>query len=115
MAHPGLICVFIGVTVATFLYFMFGTEEQNEYTYQRDRNRYRESNDFYENYNSSFYDRNIPGSRDFDDCSICLTSLRSGKKVVLKACHHAFHKHCIDEWKQISNKKSCPNCRRHIE
>ncbi|XP_012153426.1 uncharacterized protein LOC100882387 isoform X2 [Megachile rotundata] len=105
MAYPGLACVLIGITVATILYYMFGNDERDAYTYERDRYRDTMRESQRENgYNSGFHRRNISHNTDFDDCTICLTPLGAGRKIVLKACNHAFHKNCIDEWKRLEQK-----------
>ena len=49
---------------------------------------------------------------DYEDCSICLEKLKSGK--VKTNCGHSFHKDCINSWIRIGrghNTDKCPNCR----
>jgi hypothetical protein len=44
-------------------------------------------------------------------CSICLENMdeEEGNLFTISACSHVYHKHCIEQWKQQSNK--CPCCR----
>lgn len=49
-----------------------------------------------------------------NSCSICFEGMTEGfNKHPLKklACHHEFHKHCIDEW--FKTNRQCPLCRQH--
>ena len=52
---------------------------------------------------------------DYEDCSICLEKLKSGK--VKTSCGHTFHTDCINSWIRIGrgdNTDKCPNCRGSI-
>lgn len=45
-------------------------------------------------------------------CAVCLTPLQEGQAVRTLACHHLYHKGCIEEWikAQISTLPRCPTC-----
>jgi len=46
-------------------------------------------------------------------CSICFEDFHVNEKVImLEACSHIFHRHCISSWLKI--KKDCPICRRDV-
>ncbi|KAK4399986.1 E3 ubiquitin-protein ligase RHA2A [Sesamum angolense] len=44
------------------------------------------------------------------DCVVCLTRLSEGDRVRELACHHVFHKDCLDGWLDHLN-FNCPLCR----
>jgi hypothetical protein len=44
-----------------------------------------------------------------NNCPICLESF-DASTVTLPACHHYFHKDCIERWFQSNGKQSCPTC-----
>lgn len=49
----------------------------------------------------------------YTDCSICLTSYQVGQNITeFGTCNHSFHEECITKW--ISEKNSCPICRKKI-
>jgi hypothetical protein len=60
---------------------------------------------------------NILINIDFDkinekECSICLEDFDNTKQICqLVQCSHLFHKTCVINWYNISNKLSCPYCR----
>lgn len=111
MAYPGIACVLIGITVGTILYYIFGNNERQSY---ENDHRHRGSNEYYTNdYDSGYHRGNMSYSSDIDDCPICLTSLATGGKVLLKSCKHGFHRHCIEQWRH--NSHQCPTCRSYIE
>jgi hypothetical protein len=46
------------------------------------------------------------------ECSVCLEDFDNTKQICqLVQCRHLFHKTCIINWYNISNKLSCPFCR----
>ena len=46
------------------------------------------------------------------ECSVCLEDFDNTKQICqLVQCTHLFHKICIINWYNISNKLSCPFCR----
>ena len=46
------------------------------------------------------------------ECSVCLEDFDNTKQICqLVQCTHLFHKTCIINWYNISNKLSCPFCR----
>ena len=47
------------------------------------------------------------------NCSICLEELNDGKEKYELACHHLYHKECIQKW--LSNHTTCPLCRFHVD
>lgn len=54
------------------------------------------------------------GPKSLPQCSICCAALVSDDIYVKKLnCGHMFHKVCIDPWFNV--KKTCPNCRRHVD
>lgn len=49
---------------------------------------------------------------DEKECSICLEDFDNSKQICqLVQCSHLFHKICVINWYNISNKLSCPYCR----
>ncbi|KAK4423520.1 E3 ubiquitin-protein ligase RHA2B [Sesamum alatum] len=44
------------------------------------------------------------------DCVVCLNRLSEGDRVRQLACHHVFHKDCLDGWLDHLN-FNCPLCR----
>ncbi|KAL0296683.1 UNVERIFIED_CONTAM: E3 ubiquitin-protein ligase RHA2B [Sesamum radiatum] len=44
------------------------------------------------------------------DCVVCLNRLSEGDRVRELACHHVFHKDCLDGWLDHLN-FNCPLCR----
>lgn len=48
-------------------------------------------------------------------CSICLDNIEIDSKVT-PSCRHAFHKHCLENWKNTGqeNSNTCPECRKVI-
>ena len=46
------------------------------------------------------------------ECSVCLDSLNNSKESIQLFCGHKFHKDCVYKW--ISEKNTCPNCRKSI-
>lgn len=42
-------------------------------------------------------------------CTICLSSVKKGKRVKTLPCFHQFHKRCIDTW--LENSPLCPICK----
>ncbi|XP_068978730.1 RING finger protein 141-like [Bombus flavifrons] len=99
MPHAGFVTVLIGVTVATVLYFMFGT------------NKPRTAQQYYEHayeYHSERPNRLF----DSEECSICLLPLINRATYILP-CKHQFHKNCIDKWRHQAqeHRALCPLCR----
>jgi hypothetical protein len=48
---------------------------------------------------------------DADDCAVCLAEFAPGAEVrVLPACHHGFHRECVDRW-LLTRAPTCPVCR----
>ncbi|XP_043526660.1 RING finger protein 122-like isoform X2 [Frieseomelitta varia] len=96
MPNVTFVTVLIGVTVATVLYFIFGTNKQRtqQQYYQYPAERYSEPD------NTS------------KECSICLVPLKR-KDLYILPCEHEFHKVCIEEWKNQSpgHRALCPLCR----
>lgn len=45
-------------------------------------------------------------------CSICLDLLDNN--IITLPCDHVFHKKCIERWKIVNKKNTCPNCRENI-
>jgi hypothetical protein len=45
-------------------------------------------------------------------CAICLNEL--GMEYRFLDCNHTFHWSCVQQWKEVSNKDSCPLCRAKI-
>jgi hypothetical protein len=46
-----------------------------------------------------------------DDCAVCLAEFAPGAEVrVLPACHHGFHRECVDRW-LLTRAPTCPVCR----
>ncbi|KAI7902179.1 uncharacterized protein BX663DRAFT_511999 [Cokeromyces recurvatus] len=45
-----------------------------------------------------------------DGCQVCLNSYQSEDDVRVLACHHGFHKDCIDKW-LTEGQNQCPLCR----
>jgi hypothetical protein len=48
-------------------------------------------------------------------CSICLENIKLDSKVT-PSCRHAFHKQCLENWKNAcqENSNTCPECRKII-
>lgn len=45
------------------------------------------------------------------DCPICRNSLDEDKKdVLIGVCGHGYHKKCINNWHNSSDKNTCPVC-----
>ena len=48
-----------------------------------------------------------------ETCPICLENIKKGDQLGSLPCGHKhFHKQCLDQWMQVSDKKSCPMCRK---
>ncbi|KAI9266987.1 hypothetical protein BY458DRAFT_512423 [Sporodiniella umbellata] len=45
-----------------------------------------------------------------EGCQVCLSSYQSQEDVRILACHHGFHKDCIDQW-LTQGQNQCPLCR----
>lgn len=45
-----------------------------------------------------------------EGCQVCLNSYQSEEDVRILACHHGFHKECIDKW-LTEGQNQCPLCR----
>jgi len=45
-------------------------------------------------------------------CPVCMDTMLMNTAVVLEACGHRFHEHCITEW--AFQKNSCPLCRTEV-
>jgi hypothetical protein len=45
-----------------------------------------------------------------EGCQVCLNSYQSEDDVRVLACHHGFHKDCIDKW-LTEGQNQCPLCR----
>jgi hypothetical protein len=45
-------------------------------------------------------------------CSICLSDVLEGEKIIRMPCKHTFHTHCIVEWLRLDS--SCPLCREEM-
>lgn len=55
------------------------------------------------------------GVNEMESCAVCLADYEVGEEVkVLPACHHMFHRYCIDSWLFVSRVFSCPVCRRIV-
>jgi len=50
----------------------------------------------------------------FEDCSICLDTLKRNDTVIQLDCDHLFHKACIKQWFNTKVNKDCPLCRNII-
>jgi len=50
----------------------------------------------------------------FEDCSICLDTLKRNDTVIQLDCDHLFHKACIKQWFNTKVNKNCPLCRNII-
>lgn len=46
------------------------------------------------------------------ECAICLCLIVDKHKTT--ACHHTFHRHCLDQWLETSSHQSCPICRSSV-
>ena len=46
------------------------------------------------------------------ECSVCLEPLKNSNELIQLLCGHIFHKDCVYKW--ISEKNTCPNCRKSI-
>ncbi|KAF3420839.1 hypothetical protein E2986_10999 [Frieseomelitta varia] len=88
MPNVTFVTVLIGVTVATVLYFIFGTNKQ------------RTQQQYYQYPAERYSDDNRPDNTS-KECSICLVPLKR-KDLYILPCEHEFHKVCIEEWKNQS-------------
>lgn len=52
--------------------------------------------------------QNIIGNS--EGCQVCLNAYQSEEDVRILACHHGFHKECIDKW-LTEGQNQCPLCR----
>ncbi|CAD8176015.1 unnamed protein product [Paramecium pentaurelia] len=55
-----------------------------------------------------------PGLKQFEDCIICLESIKNGSKKQLRycsvtPCFHIFHQKCLNSW--LQKQQNCPFCR----
>ncbi|CAD8078576.1 unnamed protein product [Paramecium primaurelia] len=55
-----------------------------------------------------------PGLKQFEDCIICLESIKNGSKKQLRhcsvtLCFHIFHQKCLTSW--LQKQQNCPFCR----
>jgi len=50
----------------------------------------------------------------FEDCSICLDTLKRNDTVIQLECDHLFHKACIKQWFDTKVNNNCPLCRNII-
>ncbi|KAL6559420.1 hypothetical protein OROGR_004537 [Orobanche gracilis] len=58
----------------------------------------------------NFYYKDIVGSKELFDCSVCLSEFSGADKLkLLPHCGHAFHIHCIETW--LLSNSTCPLCR----
>ena len=56
---------------------------------------------------------NVASSDNKEDmCTICVSSVDVGEKIVSLECNHVFHTPCISEW--VKYKSECPVCRHSI-
>ncbi|CAD8094892.1 unnamed protein product [Paramecium sonneborni] len=61
--------------------------------------------------------KSYPGLSQFEDCVICLESLKDGKTLELKfcsvtPCFHIFHQQCLSTW--LQKQRNCPFCRKEF-
>ncbi|XP_017878195.1 RING-H2 finger protein ATL63-like isoform X3 [Ceratina calcarata] len=93
MPHAGVLAVIIGVTVATVLYFIFGSNHEDEHRYR-----------YYSPYSEQI--------EDTEECPICL-SLLNQHTYAMKSCIHRFHRSCIEQWQRetLGPQALCPVCR----
>ncbi|KAL6524412.1 hypothetical protein OROHE_016083 [Orobanche hederae] len=58
----------------------------------------------------NFYYKDVVGSKELFDCSVCLSEFSGADKLkLLPNCGHAFHIHCIETW--LLSNSTCPLCR----
>ena len=67
--------------------------------------------------NSKLLDDNFLSIEDIEspterECSVCLEPLKNSNELIQLLCGHIFHKDCVYKW--ISEKNTCPNCRKSI-
>ncbi|XP_029671636.1 E3 ubiquitin-protein ligase ZNRF4-like [Formica exsecta] len=137
MTYPGLVLlVGVGIGLATFLYYVFNENRQEEqHTYSRNggppEDRYEDrswSISSHKAENTTFNRRSSSNSLknkngrepttskdDITYCSICQYALIESDVIQLYPCKHNFHKDCINKWRSFDPGASCPNCRREIK
>jgi len=47
------------------------------------------------------------------ECSVCLSELEAGDRMVILPCFHRFHKACCDEW--LKRSSNCPICKMPVQ
>ncbi|KAJ5759577.1 hypothetical protein N7520_006733 [Penicillium odoratum] len=57
-------------------------------------------------------DRQMLGSDESSECSICMEKVGLGSEVTVLPCSHWFHFDCIEQW--LAQTNTCPHCRRSI-
>ena len=45
-----------------------------------------------------------------DDCSICLSEIKTSEDIIILPCCHTFHNNCIMQW--LARNNTCPICRK---
>lgn len=55
--------------------------------------------------------RRTEGSREEEECAICLVELSRGENITTLNCNHYFHTDCLKDWWNHSNVRQCPFCR----
>lgn len=112
MANPAVVAVIFGVAIATVLYFMFASQEE-EHSQRADMRSYRHN--YYTNGNKQFQ-QSVDDNR--DECTICFMPLIHENMLELY-CHHTYHKKCIETLIQHQQRdhvpQLCPLCRAPIK
>ncbi|XP_058797549.1 uncharacterized protein LOC131667846 [Phymastichus coffea] len=117
MTHPGIaVMLMVGVGLGAVLYYFFASTDERM-GQSNCRTRCRPDNN---NRSSSCW--NPPNSdlrnrRPDQSCPICFEDVVKDTVRVIQ-CMHAFHKSCIEKWKNDGSGNACnqcPICRKKIE